>query len=205
MEKILKDFKEAHTIGSGPLLATTLSPIAPPNDPDLLRAIYQSSDSANISSSLRTHLLAHTHTALRFSKAEGNAWVDIYTAYWKAAGEISYAEEDPNPKWSKVYEAWKEVANTVIKGYSNGFQAWTLPCLYVAGKHLRVFAIKADEMTSRNPGANQSNGGFGDDFVGEFDRNKTLEDAARVINRMFTLCISDRYVDLNAKLSLQAF
>ncbi len=38
------------------------------------------------------------------------------------------------------------MCSALIRGYNNqGFEAWTIPCLYVAeGKHLRIFAIKAD-------------------------------------------------------------
>ena len=100
------------------------------------------------------------------------------------------------PDWTKVYEAWKDVANTVIKGYSSGvLEAWTLPVLYTAGKHLRTFAIKADEITRAGGGdASFNAGGFQDDIASDSGKNEKLEDAARVINRMFTLCISDRYV-----------
>ena len=69
--------------------------------------------------------------------------------------------------------------------------------LYITGKHLRVFAIKADESAQAigEDGA-FSNGGLQEDIAGG-SKNEKLEDAARVINRMFTLCISDRYVETN--------
>lgn len=92
--------------------------------------------------------------------------------------------------WTKVYDAWKEMINALIRGYTNGgFEAWTVPCLYVTGKYLRVFAIKADEETG-NDGLTA--GEFQDDFNPEGGKNKMLEDAARVLNRIFTLCLSDR-------------
>lgn len=92
--------------------------------------------------------------------------------------------------------------NLVIRGYSgsSGFQSWTLPVLYTAGKYLRVFAIKADEEQAAKVGngaVKMENDGIGDDVTsGGFEKNERLEDAARVINRVFTLCISDRYVAL---------
>lgn len=50
-----------------------------------------------------------------------------------------------------------------------------MPVLYMAGRQLRSFAILADEEDKRE---------------GK-DANK-LEDAARHLNKMFTLCLSDR-------------
>ena len=91
--------------------------------------------------------------------------------------------------WSRVYESWKDLANAVIRGYSNNsFEAWTIPCLYVTGKYLRVFAIKADKSGS----STSDTIGFEDDFNPDAGKNEKLEDAARVLNRMFQICLSDR-------------
>jgi hypothetical protein len=92
--------------------------------------------------------------------------------------------------WVKVYEAWKEVTNALLRGYSNfGFEAWTVPCLYVAGKYMRIFAIKADEGAASNI---ISANNFQDDFNPEAGKNENLEDCARVLNRIFNTCLSDR-------------
>ena len=72
-----------------------------------------------------------------------------------------------------------------------------MPCLYVAGKHLRTFAIKGDD--ERNSG-NGNTGGIGpnpgtsfqDDFDPESEKHQLLEDCARQLNRIFNLCLSDR-------------
>lgn len=195
MEVIFRDFKQAQLVGSGPLLSTTITPIPPPTDPDRLNSFYRGSNSFSIQSDVRYGILHHANTDVRFTKAEGTAWVEVYVAYWKAVGETLAVEDSP-PKgdWTKVYEAWKEVTNALIKGYSSaGFPSWTVPCLYVAGRYLRIFAIKADDQ-ARSGGAVTFNAGFQDDVVGDFGKNEKLEDAARVINRIFTLCISDRYV-----------
>ena len=193
MDIVFRDFKQAQLVGSGPLLSTTITPIAPPNDRDRLQNFHAGSSSFSIQQDVRYGILHHANTDARFSKSEGHAWVEVYVAHWKAIGEIIAI----NPDWTKVYDAWKEVANALIRGYSSaGFQAWTVPCLYIAGRYLRIFAIKADA-SSRDKGAAIFNGGFHDDVVGDGGKNEKLEDAARVINRMFTLCISDRYVDIN--------
>lgn len=82
------------------------------------------------------------------------------------------------------------MANAIIRGYSTGcFDAWTIPCLYVTGKYLRVFAIKADNTGGRASDATD----FQDDFNPDAGKNEKLEDSARVLNRMFQLCVSDRY------------
>jgi COP9 signalosome complex subunit 12 len=90
------------------------------------------------------------------------------------------------------------MTNTLIRGYTNfGFEAWTVPCLYIAGKYLRIFAIKADEQFESNANFTV---GFRDDFNPESAKNEKLEEAARVLNRIFTLCHSDRYILQDAAL-----
>jgi hypothetical protein len=94
--------------------------------------------------------------------------------------------------WTKVYDSWKEMTNALIRGYTNcGFEAWTVPCLYVAGKYMRIFAIKADEATGASTGSANN---FQDDFNPEAEKNEKLEDAARQLNRIFQICLSDRSV-----------
>lgn len=91
-----------------------------------------------------------------------------------------------------MYDSWKEMTNALIRGYTNcGFEAWTVPCLYVAGKYLRIFAIKADEATGASIGSVNT---FQDDFNPEAEKNEKLEDAARQLNRIFQICLADRSV-----------
>jgi hypothetical protein len=95
-----------------------------------------------------------------------------------------------------VYESWKEFTSAVHRGYTNyGFEAWTIPCLYVAGKYLQLFAIKSDE--ERNATAQETNGmEFRDDFDPETEKHQQLRDCEQQLKRIFTLCLSDRYVFL---------
>lgn len=84
------------------------------------------------------------------------------------------------------------MTNLLIRGYQNpngGFEAWTIPCLYVAGKYMRVFGIKADE---EGNAAGFSKNNFEDDLNADAGNNDKLEDAARVLNRIFQLCLADR-------------
>lgn len=199
MYDIFLDFKQAHYLRSGPLLAST---ITPDTDHSRLQSFYYGFNSFNVSSEFRNRLLT-PKADIRLPKAEGNAWVDLYIAYWKFLGDVVPTAErnrsSQQTSWPKVYDGWKEVANVLIRGYTSaGFPAWTVPCLYVAGRYLRIFAIKADESLRSldgNERFSQAAGGFQDDVTGEFGKNEKLEDSARMINRIFTLCISDRYVE----------
>ncbi|KAL8806135.1 MAG: hypothetical protein Q9182_001536 [Xanthomendoza sp. 2 TL-2023] len=200
MDAIFNVFHHAQYSHDGPVLGALLSPIPPIQDPTLLHRFHKDSNVFSIQFDI-TNYLKIPHSSV--PKGEANAWIDIYVAYWKAIGEILRAETGHHRHdWAiKVYEAWKEVMNLVIRGYSGsaGFAAWTLPVLYTAGKYLRVFAIKADEEQAAKVGngaIHMEADGIGDDVTsGAFEKNERLEDAARVINRVFTLCISDRYVD----------
>ncbi|KAL8738508.1 MAG: hypothetical protein Q9181_000719 [Wetmoreana brouardii] len=197
MDIVFQNFHQAQSSYSGPLLASTLTPIPPPHAPTILRKFHKDSNVFSIQSDIQRYIKTPPSY---LPKPEANAWIDIYVAYWKAIGEILRAETGHHrDDWAvKVYEAWKEVVNLLIRGYSNaGFGAWTMPCLYVAGKYLRVFAIKADEEKSRKSEVEggpvkMETDGLGDDVMGVGEKNEKLEDAARVINRVFTLCISDR-------------
>lgn len=193
MNSLFAEFKKAQDIGSGSLLAATVVPVTTPQDPSRLRSFYYSSDAVNILSDVRYGLLQDRATGMKLSKQEGAAWVEIFVAFWRTIGEILKIEESSHDgTWTRVFDAWKEVANLLIRGYSSaGFQAWTVPCLYVAGKYLRTFAIKADAETTQDPVA--FNEGFQDDVVASYGKTTRLEEAARTINRMFTLCLSDRY------------
>lgn len=194
MATLFADFKRAHKIEAGPVLAATLTPIAPPQNLGLLRSFYSLSNPTDVSTDIRYYLLQDRATSVKLPKQEGKAWVEIFVALWKTVGEVLKIEDSaPKASWASVFEAWKEVANLLIRGYSSsGFQAWTLPCLYLAGKYLRMFAIKADSEGSGDSLAFDD--GVQDDVMGGTGKNEKLEEAARVINRMFTLCLSDRYV-----------
>lgn len=201
MDALFKDFKQAQYQLSGPLLALTITPIAPANDYNRLRKFYRESDDYSIAADVR-YQITHYDSSVQIKKQEANAWIDVYISFWKALGPILDAEDDQSrADWSRAYDSWKEVTNTLLKGYSSGhFEAWTVPCLYVVGKYLRTFAIKADASTKAAYGGIQmKTGGFQDDIASDIGKNEKLEDAARVINRIFTLCISDRYVDHNGK------
>jgi hypothetical protein len=191
MSSIFEDFAQGQRNGSGPRLAAALTPVAPAEYPDRLQSFYRFSNAARVSSDLRYSLFQAN--GLKLPKQEQNAWIDIFSAYWTAVGEIAKFTDFPSSaSWVKVFTSWKDLANILIRGYSNfGLQAWTVPCLYVVGKYLRTFAMRADAEL-----ASQDSMGFGDNFqddiTADFEKNAKLEEAARIMNRMFTLCLSDR-------------
>jgi COP9 signalosome complex subunit 12 len=195
MSTILSEFKQAQAMGDGTLLGKTMTPVPPPENPNRLLDFYNYIDSTNVSRDIHDVILKDMRgTARSHNKAEIQVWVDIYAAFWKVAGEILDIEAmAPNSGWGRVYDAWKEMTNILIKGYSGGhLQGWTIQCLYVAGKYLRLFGIKADKDASKK-GAVTFNEGLQDDIVGDLGKNEKLQDAAGLLSRIFTLCINDRY------------
>ncbi|KAF2189205.1 hypothetical protein K469DRAFT_701814 [Zopfia rhizophila CBS 207.26] len=197
MQAALEPFRQAHRAMNGYEVADSLKPIAPRHDPGRLYTFYRASNAHQVESEIRY--------ALKYSKSSGltrnesSAWTEVLVSYWKAIGEILAIEEATNQgrlcdgQWTAVYDAWKEVTNNLIKHYSNGnLPAWTIVCLYVAGTYLRTFAIKADEQLAKAKGGVTFNSGFQDDVVDSMAKNEKLEDAARQLNRMFSLCIGDR-------------
>jgi COP9 signalosome complex subunit 12 len=193
MASIFADFHEAQRIGAGQVLASCLAPIDTPGNQRRLESFAQLSNYHTINADVRYHVLQDKSIAVKLPKAEGNAWVEIFVALWMSVKELLAVEDNlADTSWSKTFDAYKEVCNLLIRGYSNhGFQAWTVPCLYTTGKYLRIFAMRADaEAKSRD--TNGFGDGFSDDVIGNFGKNEKLEQAAWVINRMFTICLSDR-------------
>ena len=198
-QPIFTDFKRAIKDENGYLLATTLTPIPPADDAGRLYSFYRSSNHFTVQTDIRYVIIYNSD--LQLSKAEGNTWLEVYLSYWKAVGDLLAAEEATNQKsgqadWVKVYTSWRDLVNSLIKGYNNGsLAAWTIPCIYVGGKFLRNFAIKADDHVARTKGEVTFNAGFQDDVVGGIGKHENLEDAARIMYKIFGLCIGDRFVE----------
>ncbi|KAI9805862.1 MAG: hypothetical protein M1825_000476 [Sarcosagium campestre] len=206
MDAFFYTFREAQATGSGHLLATTLIPEPTASTPHQLQAFYESLDSHNVQASIRNQVVSRREDRFKLPKNESNAWVEIYVAYWKTVGYLLAAEaasstgQDAAAQWIQVYDGWKEVTNHLLRGYLTfNFPAWTIPCLYTTGKYLRAFAIKADEQKERRSGNITFNTGYQDDIIGEYGKHEKLEDAARLINKIFQTCHSDRCGDLLAR------
>ncbi|RYP54774.1 hypothetical protein DL768_000502 [Monosporascus sp. mg162] len=192
MDTLIQEFRVAYTSVKGDQLAETLRPDIQTNA-DKLQAIWNRGDARSAKADLQ-FLFYQDHSRPRLSKDETNGWYEIYLAYWKAVGEILAAEglrTDAKSNWTSVYEAWRELTSLIIRGYTNhDFENWTIPCLYVAGRYLRLYAIRADEERRRS--GDDAVTSFQDDFDPETEEHKQLEDCARHLNRIFTLCLSDR-------------
>jgi COP9 signalosome complex subunit 12 len=93
MDIVFGLFRDAHLTGKGYQLSETLMPLAPPNQPDRLYAFWRSTNAQNVKDDVRYNVLYDSTTSLKFSSEEGNAWVDVYVAYWKAVSEILKNEE----------------------------------------------------------------------------------------------------------------
>ena len=195
---LFSDFAAAQNAANGYLLATTISPQPPKSDPARLYSFQRGTNTFSVQTDLRYKL--QYNTEMRLDKKEASTWLEVFGAYWSFVNKVLAAEEAQNAgknndaDWVGVYEDWKAVVNALHRGYSsNVLEAWTIPCLYAAGKYLRVFAIKADEKIA----SQRDNGtAFGslqeEDTSDASNQNVKLEDAARLINRIFSLCISDR-------------
>ncbi|CAK7266960.1 COP9 signalosome (CSN) subunit [Sporothrix epigloea] len=198
MDKLFREFGQAIAHCNGNELSATLSSLAPADDPYRLRNIWNGAGQNDARAAIKRKIQSNSD-GLAHNEVAG--WTEVYYAYWRAIGQILLVQDAPNGNgpastWTKVYEAWKDVLNAVHRGYTNhGFEAWTIPCLYVVGNHLRIIARRADEeRTSSSSYLGEAS--FQDDFDADSEKNKQLEDCARQLNRLFQLCLSDRTPDL---------
>ncbi|KAK2938270.1 Winged helix-like DNA-binding domain superfamily [Fusarium oxysporum f. sp. vasinfectum] len=176
MNTLFDQFAEAHSQKNGYKLAQTLSPVAPPDDPHRLMAVWRSTNSHSVKGDIKHFVKSSTSHRRKMSHDETTGWVEVYTSYWKAIAEI-LAGESGKSTWTKVYEAWKELTSVLIRGYnSHGFEAWTIPSLYMR----RLF--------DTGPGASL----ISDDFDPETDKQLQLRDCEGHLKRIFSLCLNDR-------------
>lgn len=190
MASIFYDFQQAQNLANGILLARCLAPINTQDDPRRLESLAQLSNWQTASADIRYHILQQSGS-VKLPKAEGNAWVEIFVDLWKCAYELRQINTGQGGDWTKAFEAYKELCNHLIRGYTNhGFHAWTIPCLQTAGKYLRMIANKADREARAGNNDDLANA-LSDDVINTNVHEK-LEQAAWVINRMFTVCLSDR-------------
>ncbi|KAF4465195.1 CSN12 [Fusarium albosuccineum] len=193
MNETFEQFAQAHMERNGYKLAQTLSPVAPPEDPHRLLSLWRSTNSHSVEGDIKHFIKSSTSHRRKLDRGQTTGWVEVYNSYWKATGEI-LAGKDGKSTWTKLYEAWKELTSILVRGYNNhGFEAWTIPTLYMVGKYLRLFAIKSDE--ERRAKLWDSGPGFSltsDDFDPQHDKQLQLRDCEGHLKRIFTLCLNDR-------------
>lgn len=98
MDSFFGDFKHAYNNGLGYDLSMTLSPIAPRNQPDRLRAFYRNTNVSTAKKDFQYRIIWDKANGFAIEADQGNGWVDLYFAYWKAVGEILKAEDATRSK-----------------------------------------------------------------------------------------------------------
>ncbi|KAG7293311.1 hypothetical protein NEMBOFW57_003357 [Staphylotrichum longicolle] len=192
------EFAEAWSGQEGPRLARTLAPDLPT---EKLRKICDSQNAHDIKSTLKRGLQGNAALVGGIDHQEVQGWVEVYAAYWHAARSIlsarlssSEGSQSSQLVWTKVYASWTELLNALLRGYQScGFEVWTIPCLYVVCKHLRIFAMKADDERNNSSSLDDNAAEtLQDDFDPETNKRQKLEDCARVLSRVFMVCQTDR-------------
>ncbi|KAF3932779.1 Internalin-A [Dactylella cylindrospora] len=168
---VKRAWRQAHADENGKLLASTISL----TNTDLEEFAY-STNSSRVAEDV-FHALEYENNSSRpkiTNKSGLETWAEVYVAFWKVAQALErYDEVD----WGSVFAGMKELTQAVIRGFQNGtWEVWQLEVLYTACKYLRYVAIRADEVKRAE---------------GE-DTWKSLEEAARIINRAFNTCLNDR-------------
>ena len=105
MDPIFDDFRKAYEEGNGYDLSMTLSPVDPDDQPDRLYKFFRSTNFAQVKKDFQYRILYDSATPFKLPAEEGNGWVEVYLAYWKAVGEILNAENAPksNAKVRSLY------------------------------------------------------------------------------------------------------
>ncbi|KAL1893210.1 COP9 signalosome (CSN) subunit [Ceratocystis pirilliformis] len=195
METAIREFSQSYAQNNGFRLAESFSPFSNTEDHNNLRRIFNSTSSSFVKRDVKNALVKYKGLT-KLSTDELNGWVEVFCAYWKAAGHIVATDDgiasDRTSSWKSAYDAWREVTSQLIRGYTNhSFEHWTFPCLYTTGKYLRIFAIRADSERSSQAASSDAIQ-LGDDFDPELETNQTLRDCEQQLKRIFTLCLSDR-------------
>ncbi|KAG2174209.1 hypothetical protein INT43_004230 [Umbelopsis isabellina] len=98
-------------------------------------------------------------------------WDDILLLH------VGIIQDRDRGDYQQAYEDQKELVQLFQRAI-NSYDKWCLPFLYEINKDLRDLAIQADK-----------------DLASERNPNRYLEEAANVISKTFTYCITDRSLD----------
>lgn len=193
--QLISDFQLAFVSRNASQLGQCFNPFA---DQYRTQAFFNFTNVVSAPVDIRRALTSsHSVAGFKLPKQELNTFIDVFVSYWAALGELNAVNKyrgGASGGWSRVFGAWRDLANTVIRGYTvGGLEAWTVPCLYQVGKSLRFFAMEADADDRANEDADGQD--FQDDMIIDGGKNANLEEAARMLTRMFTLCLQDRYLN----------
>lgn len=93
MNVVFDDFKIGYQNINGYVLANSISPLAPPENPNKLRIFHQSTNYQNLKKDIQYAILYDQLSPITLPPDQGKAWVEVYMAYWKAVDLILKAEE----------------------------------------------------------------------------------------------------------------
>ncbi|KAJ4292557.1 COP9 signalosome (CSN) subunit [Kalmusia sp. IMI 367209] len=197
MEEVLADFQKAYYQTSAIELAKCLSPTPPRDKPGRLYDFWRSSNEARVEHDVR-NAVVNVLSGFAVPRAETQGWTDVWMGFWRAVDKILKAEQAQNQgkllerQAVDVYDSWKDMTSTFMRHISNGsLPYWVIFTLYFIANNLRKFAIQADaQLAKAKPVAFSA--GFQDDIVATAPKSEKLEEASRVISRIFALCMSDR-------------
>ncbi|CCG83417.1 Putative uncharacterized protein [Taphrina deformans PYCC 5710] len=106
---------------------------------------------------------------LEIQQSVQRSWIDTVQEFWRTAHYLKSAETA-----QEAFDHCLATVQAIVKGFTT-WDAWVLPVLFSACRDVRVLAIRADaQCASRG------------------DKAENLEEAARIINKAFTICITDR-------------
>lgn len=114
-------------------------------------------------------------------------WGEIAVAHWRVTIQVVQKQD-----LLEAYSAQNMLLITTNRA-AERTDNWILPVLCTIAKELRQLAILADDSSGRLKSKNKSAAAADDD--GGSDGTK-LEEAARTINRTFTLCLNDRNLEM---------
>ncbi|KAH7138553.1 hypothetical protein B0J11DRAFT_514712 [Dendryphion nanum] len=201
MQEVLKPFLQAHAEELPWPVNAALSPVAPSDNPGRLYDFYRASNEQQVENEIRSTLKYSRYS--KIAGKEATAWTEIFVAYWRAVGQILRAEEATNlgrlrgREMADIYDAWKTMVDLIVRHTTNGnLPPWTVVIMYIAANNLRLLAIKADDQLAQSKDDDTVKSTFQDDIVSTDKRNKKLEEAARVFNKIFSLCLNDRNPDM---------
>lgn len=116
-----------------------------------------------------SNLGQQTKDASQIRRGVPSSWIETVIEFWSAAHYLKSPAD--------AVEAFAHAAamlQAIIKEFT-AWEAWVLPVLFSACRDCRVLAIRADELCRSEDKAAEN-----------------LEEAARLINKAFTICITDR-------------
>ena len=110
MDPIFDDFRQAFVEGKGYDLSQTLSPIPSPSQPQKLYNFFRSTNFATVQKDLKYQILYNNASPFQLPPDQGNRWVEVYHAYWKAVGDVLNAENAPKTNTKASFNSSRPIS-----------------------------------------------------------------------------------------------